>query len=51
MNIDVLKDNQGWYWYLLFAVLTLGTNQIIHQYLQEQVKYRFEVALVSMLRD
>ncbi|KAL2856071.1 ankyrin repeat-containing domain protein [Aspergillus pseudodeflectus] len=36
MNIDVLKDNPGWYWYLLFAVLSLGTNQIIHQYLKEQ---------------
>ncbi|KAL3444601.1 hypothetical protein BJX65DRAFT_283211 [Aspergillus insuetus] len=35
MNIDVLKNNPGWYWYLLLAVTTLGANQIIHQYIQE----------------
>jgi hypothetical protein len=39
MNIDILKDNPGWYWYPLLAVTTLGANQIIHQYLQEPVKY------------
>jgi hypothetical protein len=37
MNIDVLKDNPGWYWYLILAVISLGANQVIHQYLQEPV--------------
>ncbi|KAJ0416755.1 hypothetical protein BJY00DRAFT_291069 [Aspergillus carlsbadensis] len=48
MNIDILKDNPGWYWYLILAVTTLGANQIIHQYLQEPDDGRWHKLLINV---
>lgn len=31
MNIDILKDNPGWYWYLLITAMLLGITYILYQ--------------------